>query len=55
MADARHPGSRVVYRCHGYGFEFGVGSVGAMPCPRCGCIGDHDRVETLVGATDGGP
>jgi len=55
MADVRHRGSRVVYRCHGCELEFGVGSVGALPCPRCSCIGDHDRVETLAGATDNEP
>jgi len=55
MADAARPGSRVVYRCRACGFEFGVGTGGTVPCPRCGCIGDHDRTETLAGATDGGP
>lgn len=47
MADARRPGSLVVYRCHGCEFEFAVGSPGATPCPRCGCIGGHDRVDTV--------
>ena len=60
MVDAR-PGVRVVYRCHGCEFEFAVGTPGATPCPRCGCIGDHDRVGTLAdgrtadGFADGGP
>ncbi|WP_415381672.1 hypothetical protein [Halosimplex sp. TS25] len=55
MTDARRPGSRVVYRCHGCGFEFGVGSAGAAPCPRCGCIGDHELTGALAGTIDGGP
>ncbi|QLH83464.1 hypothetical protein [Halosimplex pelagicum] len=55
MADAPRPDSRVVYRCRACGLEFGVGAVGAVPCPRCGCIGDHERTGALAEATDGGP
>jgi len=55
MADARRPGARVVYRCRACGFEFGIGGAGAVPCPRCGSIGDHDRTGVFPGVTDGGP
>ncbi|WP_123533949.1 hypothetical protein [Halosimplex salinum] len=53
--DESRPDGWSRYRCHGCGFEFGGETVGAARCPRCGCIGDHDRTGALAGATDGGP